>query len=303
MSSSRSKGDAGKGGRSKAPLSSGDANGSTVNVCPADESPGTVTCLQTMLDSVKNEICQKIDSLSSDLRPEITTVRSDVKGWLEPLQQMVEANTSTIKELERSSSDHSDRFTELGNLITSLSEHVTHLDSKCEDLEGRSRRNNIRLVGLAEGCEGSRPTEYVAQLLQEILHLQDKPLLDRAHRTLREKPKKGEPPRPFVIRVHFFHVRTEILQRAADLSPLYYSGKRLSIFADYTTAVAKKRASFRDVKRILHSCPGVKFGLLFPAVLRITLPDGVSHKFTEPSAALNFVRSNVKPADASGSES
>lgn len=200
MTSSRSKTD-GKGGRSKAPLPSGDAYESLVSVCPTDNSPGNVICLQTLLDSVKNEICQKIYSLSTDLRSEIATVRTDVKGWLEPLQQMVEANTSTIKELEQALSDHSDHITELENLITSLSDRVTHLDAKCEDLEGRSRRNNLCLVGLPEGSEGSRPTEYVAQLLKEILRLQDKPLLDRAHRTLREKPKKGEPPRPLVIKV------------------------------------------------------------------------------------------------------
>ncbi|KAL0146627.1 hypothetical protein M9458_057967 [Cirrhinus mrigala] len=188
---------------------------------------------------------------------------------------MVESNTSTIKELERSSSDHSDRITELENLISTLNDHLTHLDAKCEDLEGRSRRNNIRLVGLPEGSEGSRPTEYVAQLLQE----------------------KGQPPRPLVIRVHYFHVRTEILQRAAKLSPLNYDGKRLSIFADYTTAVAKKRSAFRDVKRVLHSCPGVRFGLVFPAVLRITTADGVSHKFVEPSVALDFICKNVKSTE------
>lgn len=300
MASSWSKTD-GKGGRSKAMLPSGDANESPVSVLPADNSPENVTCLQTLLNSVKNEICQKIDSLSTDLRSEIATVRTDVKSWMEPLQQMVETNTSTIKELERASSDHSDRITELENLIMSLSDRITHLDAKCEDLEGRSRRNNLRLVGLPEGSESSRPTEYVAQLLQAILQLQDKPLLDRAHRTLREKPKKGEPPRPLVIRVHYFHVRTEILQKAAELSPLNTNRKRLSIFADYTTAVAKKRASFRVVKRVLHSCPGVKFGLLFPAVLRITLADGVSHKFTESSAALDFVRKNVK-STASGND-
>ncbi|KAL0181752.1 hypothetical protein M9458_024158, partial [Cirrhinus mrigala] len=265
MATSRSKADTGRGGRNKAPISTDDANRSPGNEGAADNPPGNIACLQMMLDSVKNEICQKIDSLSTDLRLEIVTVRSDVKGWLEPLQQMVESNTNTIKELERSSSDHSDRITELANLISTLNDRLTHLDAKCEDLEGRSRRNNIRLVGLPEGSEGSRPTEYVAQLLQEVLQLRDKPLLDHAHRTLRDKPKKGQPPRPLVIRVHYFHVRTEILQRAAELSPLNYDGKRLSIFADYTTAVAKKR-----------------FGLLFPAVLRITTADGVSQKFVEP---------------------
>lgn len=302
MATSRSKADTGRGGRNKAPVSTGDTKGSPGKECAADNSSGNITSLQMMLDSVKNEICQKIDSLSIDLRSEIVTVRSDVKGWLEPLQQMVESNTSTIKELERSSSDHSDRITELENLFSTFNDRLNQLDAKCEDLEGHSRRNNIRLVGLPEGNEGSRPTEYVAQLLQDILQLRDKPLLDRAHRTLREKPKKGQPPRPLVIRVHYFHVRTDILQRAAELSPLNYDGKRLSIFADYTTAVAKKRSAFRDVKRVLHSCPGIKFGLLFPAVLRITTADGVSHKFVEPSEALDFIRKNLKSTEAVGND-
>ncbi|RXN02936.1 putative transposase element L1Md-A101/L1Md-A102/L1Md-A2 [Labeo rohita] len=302
MATSRSKVDTGRGSRNKAPISTDDANRSPRNEGAADNPSGNITCLQMMLDSVKNEICQKIDSLSTDLRSEIVTVRSDVKGWLEPLQQMVESNTSTIKELERSSSDHSDRITELENLISTLNDRLTHFDAKCEDLEGRSRRNNIRLVGLPEGSEGSRPTEYVARLLQEVLQLRDKPLLDRANRTLRDKPKKGQPPRPLVIRVHYFHVRTEILQRAAELSPLNYDGKRLSIFADYTTAVAKKRSAFRDFKRVLHSCPGVRFGLLFPAVLRITTADGVSHKFVEPSVALDFIRKNVKSTETVGND-
>ncbi|RXN15687.1 putative transposase element L1Md-A101/L1Md-A102/L1Md-A2 [Labeo rohita] len=291
MATSRSKADTGRGGRNKAPISTDDANRSPRNKGAADNPSGNITCLQMMLDS-----------LSTDLCSEIVTVRSDVKGWLEPLQQMVESNTSTIKELERSSSDHSDRITELENLISTLNDRLTHLDAKCEYLEGRSRRNNIRLVGLPEGSEGSRPTEYVAQLLQEVLQLRDKPLLDRAHRTLRDKPKKGQPPRPLIVRVHYFHVRTEILQRAAELSPLNYDGKRLSIFADYTTAVAKKRSAFRDVKRVLHSCPGVRFGLFFPAVLRITTADGVSHKFVEPSVALDFIRKNVKSTESVGND-
>uniref|UniRef100_A0AAV2M4W3 C2H2-type domain-containing protein n=1 Tax=Knipowitschia caucasica TaxID=637954 RepID=A0AAV2M4W3_KNICA len=71
-------------------------------------------------------------------------------------------------------------------------------DIKCEDLEGRSRLNNIRVVGVPEGSEDSRPTVFVAKLLQGLLGLDGEPVLDRAHRTLRPKPKDGELPRPFV---------------------------------------------------------------------------------------------------------
>uniref|UniRef100_A0AAV2M5G9 Uncharacterized protein n=1 Tax=Knipowitschia caucasica TaxID=637954 RepID=A0AAV2M5G9_KNICA len=53
---------------------------------------------------------------------------------------------------------------------------------KCEDLEGRSRLNNIRVVGVPEGSEDSRPTVFVAKLLQGLLGLDGEPVLDRAHR-------------------------------------------------------------------------------------------------------------------------
>ena len=49
-------------------------------------------------------------------------------------------------------------------------------------------------------------------------------------------------------------------------------GRRISIFPDFTPAVAKKRAAFATVK---------KFGLLYPATLPITLPSGQTHRFED----------------------
>ena len=49
-----------------------------------------------------------------------------------------------------------------------------------------------------------------------------------------------------------------------------------------------------EVKRQLRSCPGVKFGLRFPAVLMITLPGGATHTFEDPAAVMDFVKANVK---------
>ena len=96
--------------------------------------------------------------------------------------------------------------------------------------------------------------------------------------------------------MHFFHVHNDILRRLGEASSLLYKGKRVSIFADYTTAVAKKRASFGAVKRQLRTCPGVKFGLIYPAVLRLTLPDVSTHRFGEPALAANFINKNMKEA-------
>lgn len=288
MSSSRLKSEQLRGGRNKAsasPVPETDAD-STLNA----------ELLQTMMDSLKADIFEKIDSLSSQLRSEISSVRTELKESIEPLQEKIGQHAQTIQDLELAATDHSGRITELEATVSGLSARVKHLDDRCEDLEGRSRRNNIRLVGVPEGLEGPRPTEFVAQLLKETLRLDEKPLLDRAHRTLRSKPKEGEAPRPFVIRVHYFHIRNEILRRAGELSPLLYRGKRISAFADYTSTVAKKRAAFGGVKRQLHSCPGIKFGLMYPAVLRITLSDGRAHRFEDPAAASDFVNKHLKKA-------
>ncbi|KAI9516380.1 hypothetical protein NQZ68_017583 [Dissostichus eleginoides] len=45
---------------------------------------------------------------------------------------------------------------------------------------------------------GKNPTDFVAKLLQETLGLEKEPLLDRSHRTLRERPQEDQPPLCFV---------------------------------------------------------------------------------------------------------
>lgn len=103
-----------------------------------------------------------------------------------------------------------------------------------------------------------------------------------------------EPSQPLVIRVNFFQVQNQILRQATELSPLYHNGSRISIFPDFIPAVAKKRAAFASVKRELHCWTNVKFRLIFPATLRITLPGGQTHHFDDLTVASDFIKNNVK---------
>ncbi|KAJ3602992.1 hypothetical protein NHX12_030736 [Muraenolepis orangiensis] len=193
-----------------------------------------------MIESLKNDIFGKIDASAANLCSEILSVRQELKSSVEPLQRAVEAHEAMMRDLEQAATDHSLRIDELEATVGMLTSQVKRLDDKCEDLEGRSLRNNIRVMGIPKGLEGPRDTDFVPQLLRDLLKLDEKPLLDRAHRTLRERPGEGTPPRPFVVRVHFFHIRSQILQRAGKSSSLLYNGKRISIFPDYTSSVAKK---------------------------------------------------------------
>lgn len=170
-----------------------------------------------------------------------------------------------------------------------------HLDAKCEDPDEitlalldylRELRVCIRQCLLLIFCRAYYISRKSLCLTGHIAHFVN-----------RERPRKGEPARPIVIRIHSFQACNEILRHTAQLSPLTHDGNKLSIFADYTmadytTAVVRKRAAFRDTKCLLHSCPGVKFGLLFPAVLQITLPNSAVHKFNGPVTASDFIKKN-----------
>ena len=277
--------------------------------------PLNLGMLTSVIKDLKQDLCDKmdanIDSLSKALRSEMTLIKDEFKISLTTLQTTVEANSSTIKDLERSATSCSDDIIEINKTVKTLQTDLESVkkelkaaQAKCSDLEGRSRRNNVRLVGVPENIEGNRPREFIAQLLQDILHLDEIPLLDRAHRSLREKPEEGGSPRPFIIRVHYFHVKEEILRQARETGPLLYRGKKLSIYPDFTQAVIKMRGEFNDAKTLLHKCPGVKFGLYFPAELRITLPNGDFHKFTDPVAAVDFINKDLRKNNSSpdGSE-
>ena len=98
------------------------------------------------------------------------------------------------------------------------------LKAKTADLEARSRRNNVGIVGLAELIEGPRPTDFFSGLLFQLLGEETLPkstVLDRAHRSLGPKPKEGERPRPVIVWFHDYQTKEKVLREARRKGPTY----------------------------------------------------------------------------------
>ncbi|KAJ1099851.1 hypothetical protein NDU88_004946 [Pleurodeles waltl] len=88
--------------------------------------------------------------------------------------------------------------------VTHLSERVQVLESHAEDGEGRSRRNNIQIVGMPEGVEGTDAVTYLETWLHAIMDEHSiTPFfaLQRAHRGPTRRPDPGRPPRPIVAKL------------------------------------------------------------------------------------------------------
>ena len=100
---------------------------------------------------------------------------------------------------------YSDRVVELEVKVVALTSEVDKLRDKANDLESRQRRENHRILCVVEGFGNIRSEHSIVQLLQDSLTLDYTPTLVWVHRSL--KPKSEDPPRPIVVKFHYFQGR------------------------------------------------------------------------------------------------
>ena len=162
--------------------------------------------------------------------------------------------------------------------------------TKIDGLEGRSRCNNIKILGLPEGEESGRPTEFIAGLLPKLLGANNfaKPVrLDRAHRIPVPKPTDRKRRRSIIARINFFQEKELILRLSRQ--QLMYNNHRVYIFpSSHTAEVMEQRRGFREVTQVLRERE-VKYSLRFPAKLHVHYKEQVT-VFTSPQDALSFIK-------------
>ncbi|KAF4073207.1 hypothetical protein AMELA_G00256310 [Ameiurus melas] len=238
---------------------------------------------------------KEFQDLQKTLRDALSTIQLDLQAMKTQLASdkvATEATISTLKgtvgEMGHTLSGCTDDIVHMKTTIESLTVTVTQLENKCEDLESRSRRNNIRIVGVPEGAD-TCTTAAVAALLKDAFGLEKEPVLDRSNRTLQPKPKSGERPRAIVCRFHHHSDCVDILRRARELQQIKARDLTISVFPDYTVKIARTRAAFNEVRRQLCDIEGARYGILHPARLRITY-NGVQKDFISAEEAAEYVK-------------
>ncbi len=139
------------------------------------------------------------------------------------------------------------------------------------DIENRSRRNNVRLVGLPEGAEGSDVAGFLrVDLSKWIPSLKGRNIeIDRATSRVWRKEKLRSP-RTLIFLVLRWHDRSEILK---DASP----------------ATAARRKSFIPVLRTMTAL-GLQPFLTYPAVIKLQ-HGGEQRSFDSLGKAEDFISS------------
>ncbi|KAJ1163147.1 hypothetical protein NDU88_003610 [Pleurodeles waltl] len=186
------------------------------------------------MDRILQEIsavCRKLESMDSamnSLTAETKSMRLDIAGF----QTQVSGLDQRVTTVESQVASWVDRDQEL-----------LHLHSKLIDLEDRSHRNNIRLLGFPENVEGVDIYSYLRCLLR---HTQAR----------------------------------QLLQAARAQGTLWSDNLEIRLTADFSKEANNRRKAFLSLRPRLRQLD-VKYGLFEPARMWIT-KNGESRDFYDP---------------------
>ncbi len=160
------------------------------------------------------------------------------------------------------------------------------------DMEDRSRRNNVWLVGLPEGAEGSDTAGFLrVNLSKWIPSLRDRDIeIDRAHRVY-DRRKNSDRPRTLIFRVLRWHDRSEILKGVRQAYPVKCTQDNVTLlfFPDFSPATTIRRKSFNPVLKKMTAL-GLQPFLTYPAVIKLR-HKGEQRMFDSPQKAEDFISS------------
>ncbi len=176
--------------------------------------------------------------------------------------------------------------------VTDLRNQLERLTEKMTDIEDRSRRNNVQLVGLPEGAEGSNAAGFLrVNLSKWIPSLKGHDIeIDRAH-CVYDGGRGSDRPCTLIFRVLRWHDRSEILNGARQAYPVKCAQDNVTLlfFPDFSPATMIRRKAFNPVLKKMTSL-GLQPFLIYPAVIKLR-HKGEQKSFDSPQKAEDFISS------------
>ncbi len=172
--------------------------------------------------------------------------------------------------------------------VTDLRNQLERLTEKMTDTEDRSRRNNVRLVGLPEGAEGSDAAGFLSVNLSKwIPSLRAVTLRLTGHTAYMTEGKT----QTLIFRVLRWHDRSEILRgaRQAYTVKCTQDNVTLQFFPDFSPATTIRRKAFNPVLKKMTAL-GLQPFLIYPAAIKLR-HKGEQTSFDSPQKAEDFISS------------
>lgn len=205
---------------------------------------------------MKAELIQNRLSFRDDMKAQLDDLRTEINQQVKTATGQIEGVAKRLGEVEKRMAGKETWDIGVKDALIQLLNNQKSLQTKITDLEGRSRRNNIRIYGIPENAEGSSMPQFVENLIRselgDIISLdRDKSLgIERAHRALGPQPPAGASPRSTVVRFLQFSVKEKILN-AAWKKKVCVQDRRVFFDHDYAESVQQRRREYTPIKQAL----------------------------------------------------
>lgn len=253
---------------------------------------------------IKRTMATEMETLQETV---VHMLKESLEKALSPIEKQMVENGNILRALKEQADIHAKKFdtvfSKIENIQINLRKNekdtgsclaeLTKLRKKINDLEDRSRRNNVRLVNLPTGAEGDDPRGYLEEMLPKWLpalkNSRHMPLeLDRAHRVFSSNTSI---PRTMVFRLLRYTDRQAILEGARKAKPTLPDGTQLRFFADYSSGTTQERQAYKEIRTKLRQ-KGIESFLLYPAILRVN-HKGMRMSFNSAEEAREALKTSV----------
>lgn len=241
-----------------------------------------------------SDVMSAIKSLQVDFASRFDGLLHAIQG----VQNETQSIATRVSQAEDRIGTNEDDIAALKAENSILKSELAALSRKVDDLENRSRRSNLRLVGLPEKAEGGDMCAFLTKWIPEVFGTGIFPgplIIERAHRI-------GRPPemntaaaaRPRAVMIKFLNYgdKTRVMRAAREMGTvLYNNSTKIMFFPDVSAELLKQRKTYDAVKKVLVSLaiPDLRFGVIHPAKLLVT-HQGKRHMFDNASQANRFAQ-------------
>ena len=204
--------------------------------------------LRAFKDDITTQVKREVSELRADIDQKFATVSTDIQQQSE----RINANQARTEEVEAWSAEANTVFLEL------LREQRRMIE-KLDDLESRSRRNNLRIYGIPEDTEkGVQTIDFVKEWLSTELSIPTDLQIQRAHRALTAKPKPDKAPRSVIVNFLQYSTKELVLSKAWEKKNIKIGDSRIYFDHDYSAGVLQQRKDYAHVKAALKK-QGIRF--------------------------------------------
>ncbi len=163
-------------------------NGGELTTAKAIQSLGRD--IEELKTELKQELMDFKNDLKNDIKQDFNNFKMEINQKLQGVATDVGNHGTRLSEAEQRVEEIETANTKLRDTLLYSLKQQKLLQDKVTDLEGRSRRNNIRIYGIKEGTEGSTMLTFIDNFLKTELALDkntDLPI-QRAHRSIGPRP-------------------------------------------------------------------------------------------------------------------